>query len=598
MHPVNAPSRSVIREGFQFGRFVLDVRARELHKDGARIRLQDQPFDVLVMLLEQPGEVLTRETLRRRLWPEGTFVDFEHGLNAAVKRLRAAISDRADKPRFIETLHRLGYRFIAPVERVTSGAAELVAASTADAPCGRGRVRLAVLPFQDLGGENGREDGQPYFSQGLTEEMIIQLGRRCANRLAVVARSSSMLATERAATLGAIRQALGVDYVLQGSVRREAGRVRIAANLVETRGETQVWAELYERDLSDCFLVQADVASRIAHALALELHPDSARDSRVGTRHRDAHQAYLKGRYHWNRPGADGVPQAVSYFEQALALDPGFAAAHAALGRAYVTAAEYYCLEPRQALESGRAAACRALDLDRTESDAHLTLAEAYKSIDWNWTRAEEEYRLALAFNPSSEGTYRLYGLFLAARRRTEEAMVASDRACALDPLCLVANTSAAWVRYLAGDYEQAIARCRYTLDMDQGHVPAHRQLAAALFQTRRTDEAIARLERVPAERSDAVSLAWLVHMLSTVGERTRARALLDRLRALEPDRCVSPYHVALAHAGLGDTDSALALLSDACDRRDPSVVYLAAEPRFERLRSDPRGRALVDRIG
>lgn len=594
VHPVKAVSTSVIREGFQFGRFVLDVRARELHKDGTRIRLQDQPFDVLIMLLEQPGEVLTREALRRRLWPDGTFVDFEHGVNAAVKRLRATINDRADKPRFIETLHRLGYRFIAPVERLESGTASPDGAATSDVRRSGAKARLAVLPFQDL----GVEEGPAYFSEGLTEEMIIQLGRRCLSHLAVVARASSILATRRAETVGAIRHVLGVDYVLQGSVRRYESRVRISATLVEARGETQVWADTYERDLSDCFQVQAEVASCIAHALALELRPGPPGESRIGTRHREAHQVYLKGRYHWNKAGADGVPQAISYYEQALALDPGFAAAHAALGRAYVTAAEEYLREPRLALESGRAAACRALDLDRTESDAHLTLGEVRKSLDWDWTRAEEAYRVALAFNPSNEGAYRLYGLFLAARQRTAEALVASDRACTLDPLCLVVNTSAAWVRYLSGDHEEAIDRCRHTLDMDEGHVPAHRLLAAALLQTGRADEAIAQLEGLPAERGDALSLAWLIHMLSTGGERTRATALLDQLHGLAADRYVSPYHLALAYTGLGESDRAVALLSDACDRRDPSVIYLAVEPRFERLRSHPQYRALVDRIG
>jgi TolB-like protein/Tfp pilus assembly protein PilF len=591
MRMAKADSWPTIREGFQFGRFALDVRSRELYKDGSRIRLQDQPFDVLLMLLEQPGEVLTRDELRRRLWPDGTFVDFEHGLNAAVKRLRAAIGDRADKPRFIETLPRLGYRFIATVQRIEGHSEASPGGSLRQSG---EKARLVVLPFHDLAGE----DAVPYFSQGLTEEMIIQLGRFCSDRLAVVARTSSMLALDTAATVAALRRLLRVDYVLEGTVRKEASRVRIAAKLVETRGETQIWADTYERDLSDCFVVQAEVASSIARALALELRPEPGRATRIGTRHPEAHQAYLKGRYHWNRPGAEGVVLALSYFERALALDPGFGAAYAALGRAYVAAAEYYVREPRPSLEAGRAAAARALELDGTDSDAYLTLAEVHKSVDWDWVRAEAAYRRALSFNPSSEAAYRLYGVFLAARKRTADATLASDRACELDPLCLVVNTSAAWVRYLAGDDDGAIARCRHTLDMDDAFIPAHRLLAAALFRLGQTDEAIACLEGLPLQRGDTVALAWLIHMLGARGDKAGASVLLNQLKAVAAERYVSRYHLALAHTGLGDVDHALAFLKDASDVRDPSVVYLDVEPRFGPLRSDPRYRTLVECLG
>jgi TolB-like protein/tetratricopeptide (TPR) repeat protein len=573
-----------IREGFRFGRFALDIRARELRKDGYRIRLQDQPFDVLLMLLQQPGEVLSRDDLRCRLWPDGTFVDFEHGLNAAVKRLRSAIGDKADQPRFVETLHRRGYRFIASVERIGLGAPERPGE----------KPRLAVLPFSDLGEQNNHA----YFSEGLTEEMIIQLGRRCGNRLAVVAQNSAKRARNKAITIRGIGEMLNVGYVLEGSVRREANRVRITAQLIESASETQVWADTYERDLSDCFLVQADVASRIAHALALELLPGPANLGCVGTRHLAAHQAYLKGLYHWNRPADEGLLEAVSHYEQALALDPEFASARSALGRAYVAAAGYYMREPRPMLEAARGAAMRALELDRTDANAHLTLAEVYKSVDWDWGKAEEAYRLALSFNPSSEAAHRLYGLFLADRRRPAEAALSSVRAYELDPLCLVVNTSAAWVRYLDGDYVESTERCRLTLGMSTNFIPAQRVLAAALFQLGRTDEAIATLERALADNEDPVSVAWLVHMLGTTNGVTRAAALMERLRSAASHRYVSPYHLALACIGLGNADGAVEALNEACDVRDPSLTNLATEPRFAPLHADPRYRSLVSRLG
>src|SRR3984957_14347962 len=337
-----------LKDGFRFGRFELDVRTRELRKDGVRLRLQDQPFEVLVMLLEQPGEVLTRDELRRRLWPDGTFVDFEHGLNAAVKRLRAALGDSAGRPRFVETLNRRGYRFIGAVDRIEP-----------EGPHAGGKVRLAVLPFADLGSAPGHE----YFSEGLTEEMITRLGRWCSDRLAVVARTSSMLVQRTAHTPREIGRSLQADVILSGSIRRDGDRMRITAWLTETRGETQLWAESYDRNLSDCLLVQSQVAAEIAQSLAMELLPE-ARTRRPGTRQVAAHQAFLKGRYHWNKAGAAGVEEAVAFYGQAVAGDPDFAAAHASLARAHVAAAEYYLREPREALEAGRLAAARALDLD------------------------------------------------------------------------------------------------------------------------------------------------------------------------------------------------------------------------------------------
>jgi TolB-like protein/Tfp pilus assembly protein PilF len=589
--PIAKPgSLAPVKQGFRFGRFTLDVRARELQKDGARIRVQDQPFDVLVMLLEQPGEVLTREELRRQLWPDGTFVDFEHGLNAAVKRLRAAIGDRADSPRFIETLHRRGYRFIAPVERIDPPAEPAVSSSGWFGE----KPGLAVLPFKDL----GESDNHPYFSEGLTEEMITQLGRLCANRLAVAARTSSMLVRRNAHTIRSIGQILRVDYVLAGSVRRHANRVRITAQLIETRGESQVWADTYERDLSDCFLVQADVAARIAHALSLELLPEPRRALGKGTHDLAAYQAYLKGRYHWNGSADGGLLQAISYFEQALALDPEYSCAHSALGRAHVATANSYVTEPRPAFETARAAATRALRLDRTDSDAHLTLAEVLRSSDWNWTEAEDAYRLAISFNPSNEGAYRLYGLFLAARKRPVEAAAALERAYELDPLCLVVNTSTALVRFLEGDCAETIRRCRHTLDMDAKFGHARRLHAAALFQIGQTDEAIAELEEVALERPEAVTLAWLAYMVGIRGDKVRATALLQELRQVAESHYVSAYHLALAHVGIGHMDDALSLLKTAADERDPSFVNLAVEPRFEPLRADPRYRKLVDQLG
>src|SRR6185295_6618620 len=274
----------------KFGSFELDVRLRELRTGSTRVRLQEQPFEILRLMLERPGDVVTREQLRQRLWPAGTYVDFEHSLNAAVKRLRAALGDDADNPRFVETLPRRGYRFIARLDT----------SSTLGTPGTPGtlrhpKLRLAVLPFANI----SEDPAQEYFSDGLTEEMIAQLGSVARGRIGVVARWSSMAFKGSSRRAREIGETLRVDYLVEGSVRCVGDRVRITARLVETLGETHLWSDVYERELTDCLGVQADVAARIARALAMELTPPAEQKGAFGPA---AYQAYLKGRYYWNKP--------------------------------------------------------------------------------------------------------------------------------------------------------------------------------------------------------------------------------------------------------------------------------------------------------
>jgi len=572
---------------FRFGRFEIDSRTRELRKDGVRLRLQDQPFALLALMLEHPGELLTRDELRDRLWPDGTFVDFEHGLNAAIKRLRAVLGDDAERPRFVETLHRRGYRFIAKVERVNGqGAYEL-------APSADGRQRLAVLPFTNLA-----EPNMPgSFAGGLTEELITQLGRLCADRLGVIARSSCTRVQRVDRTVREIGAALRADYIVEGTVRTESDRVRITAQLVESQGETQLWADSFERPLADILLVQSDVATRIVRSVALELLPDRAPTPSSGTRRLDAHQAYLKGRYHWQRPGDDGLRECLAYYQEAVTLDPQFAAAHAALARATAAAAEYYVLDPKAALDAAEASASRALALDPAESEAHVALAEVRRSRDWNWDGAEDAYRRALTINPNNEGARRLYGVFLASRRQPSQAAAMTDRACELDPLCLVANTSAAWVRYVSGDYEGAIERCKHTIDMEADFAAPHRLLAASRLQMGDVDGGIRHIESVPSVLHDPTTMAWLAHAFGVRGDRGSATSLLRQLDDVGRTRYVSNYHRALAWTGLREFDTAFGLLARACDERDPALMLLPTEPRFAALRAEAPYGAMAARL-
>ena len=563
----------------RFGAFELDERARELRTGTTRIRLQDQPFEILRLLLQRPGLVVTREELRRQLWPDGTYVDFEHSLNAAVKRLRAALGDDAENPRFVETLPRRGYRFIARTSEALPPAPV-----QARAP----RLRLAVLPFSNLGDER-----HEYFGDGLHEELISQLGGLCRGRLGVLARWSSVVFKGTALRARDVGEALRADYLLEGSVRHEDDRVRVTARLIETSGETQIWAEMYDRHLTHCLTVQTDVAMQIARALAAELVPEEPSRSTAASA---AYQAYLKGRYFWNKTEDQAIDQAIAYWEEALTLDPSFGPAAAALARARIARAEHYLELPRLALASAREAALRALDIDPSLYEAHLALAETQRMLDFDWASAEASYLKALALNPSSESAHRAYALLLSALGRHREAVRESDRAIELDPLCLVVGGAAAWVAYASGDYPAAIEIARNTIDMDPEFVRARRVLAAAYLQAGRIDDAVQELETSAALTDHPVLLAWLAHARAITGRTCEAEAIVDRMLSQEGYR--QHYALAIAYIGLGRIDEAFEALDVACLDRDPLLTHLAVEPRVEHLRGDPRFTALLTRMG
>lgn len=623
-----------------FGSFEVDLGSRELRRQGLKISLQDQPFRLLALLLERAGEVVTREELRDKLWPADTFVDFDHSLNTAVRKLREALGDSAETPRYVETLARRGYRFVAPVaepgptapqahsadadvalpspppkarlppsaRRVVVVAAVLSSAAlvaywaggrpTPRVQPGR-RLTLAVLPFDNLSGDADQE----YLSDGLTEEMITQLGRLEPDRLRVIARSSTWKYKRAERDIGRLRQELGADYVLEGSLRRAGERVRVTAQLIHAADQTDVWAETYERDLRDVLVLQSEVARSVARAIALTLTPDAqARLASARSVRPESYQDYLRGRYFWNRRTEAALKQALGYFQRAIAADPDDARAYSGLADCYSSLGASSIvggLPPRQAMPEAKAAALKALQIDDTLAEAHTSLANVHLLYDWDLAASEKEFRRALELDPDYTTAHHWYSHCLLVLGRTDESLAESKRALELEPLHLVAGLHLGWHYLYARQYDQATGQFRKTLELDPAFPQAQRCAAWAYLQKGMREEAITSLrEALRTLGRDSEVEGELGYALGMAGRRDEARAMLEGLQQLSSTRYVSPYSVALVHGGLGDRDQALAWLEKAYVERSDYMVYLNREPMLDGLRSDPRFAALVRRVG
>jgi TolB-like protein/DNA-binding winged helix-turn-helix (wHTH) protein/Tfp pilus assembly protein PilF len=623
-----------------FGPFEVDLTSGELRREGLKVKLQDQPLRLLVLLLESAGEVVTREELRSKLWPADTFVDFDHSLNTAVRKLREALGDSAEAPRYVETLAKRGYRFVGPVREreptappARSADAEVPSAATPAAARGRSsasrvvaiagvlgvaalaaywmgarpgprtqpvrRVTLAVLPFDNLSGEADQE----YLSDGLTEEMITQLARLAPDRLRVTARSSTWKYKRADRDIARIREELGADYVLEGSLRRAGARVRVTAQLVQVVDQSHIWAETYDRELRDVLVLESEVARAVARAIAMTLAPEAeARLARARPVRPESYQDYLRGRYFLNRRTAAALRQALAYFQQAVAADPGYAPAYSGLADCYWSlgaSSVVGALPPRQAMPEAKAAALKALEIDGTLAEAHASLANVLLLYDWDLTASEKEYKRALDLDPDYTAAHHWYSHCLLPLGRTEESLAESRRALELEPLSLVINVHLGWHYLYARQYDQAIEQFRRALELDPTFPQAQRYAAWGFLQKGRHEEAIAALRAaVKGLGGQSEVEAELGYALAVAGRRAEARAVLEGLSQPSSGRYVSPYAVALVDAGLGDRDQALAWLDKAYEERSDYMPYLGLEPMLDPLRSDPRFGALVRRVG
>jgi TolB-like protein/DNA-binding winged helix-turn-helix (wHTH) protein/Flp pilus assembly protein TadD len=627
----------------RFGVFELDLRAGELRKRGLRIRLQEQPFQVLAMLLEHPGEVVTREELQKKLWPADTFVDFDHGLNKAINKIREALGDSAESPRFVETVARRGYRFLAEVKVVdnasvdsspkpathSSGDADarsnfpgesttrrsllastarntfvfvllLLIASFAFRKLRSGNgpspvIRsLAVLPLESL----SNDVSQDYFADGMTDELISDLGQISALR--VISRTSVMAYKRARKPLPQIARELNVDAVVEGTVLRSGDQVRITAQLIEASSDKHLWSQIYEGELRDTLALQNQVASAIAEQIRISLNSqEQAALKNVRIVNPQAYESFLKGRYFWNKRTADGLKVALAYFNQAIDEDPKYAQPYSGLADTYALLGDwqYAAMTAKEALPKAKAAAIKALELDSALGEAHNSLAFCLDGFDWDFDSAGKEFRRAVELNPGYATAHHWYAWHLGLLGRYDEAIVEMRKAENLDPLSLIINADLAELLLLAHSYDESIRQSRKTIEMDPNFALAHNQLGQAYLQKRMFDQAIAELQKaLQLSQGSPTCMANLARAYAASGKRSEAAKLLNDLKKLSNPTYSHASEIAVIYTALGDKDQAMTWLEKGYEERfNPGVLI---RPGFDPLRSDPRFRDLLRRMG
>lgn len=580
-----------------FDPFELELRTGELRKAGAALKLQMQPFKVLALLTTRAGQVVTREDIKRQVWRSGTFVDFEGGINSCIKQIRTALGETAWKPRYIETLPRRGYRFIAKVKGVhrpyrTNEVGPLANFRASDRQVGK--IALAVLPFGNLSG-NPDED---YFAEGITDALITSLSKISALR--VISRTSAMRYKDTSRSLPQIARELNVDGVVTGTVLRSGGRVRIAAQLIDGATDENQWAESYERDLRDILALQNDVARTIAREIRVKLTPQEQEHlSNVRFVSPEGYEAYLKGRYYQNKRTEAGLMRSIDCFECSIREDPYNPLAHVGLADSYVVLGYSGPLPPQVAYPKAKAAATKGLELDAALADAHASLAYSRMFSDWEWTAAEKGFRRALELNPCSVTAHQWYADFLTAMGRYSEAIDEIKQARELDPLCLMVNTDAAWVFFHARQYDQALKQYCQVLEMDQTFAPAHLGLGLCHEEMTMFSRAIKDFhEAVTFSQGTPMAVAALGHAFAKSGKKGKAQECLSKLRDLSKRRYVSAYDMGIVLLGLGDHEQTLLWLEKAYSERSAYLIYFNVDPRFDKLRADPRTRDLLQRLG
>lgn len=610
---------------FGFGVFELDLHTGELRRRGVKVPLQEQPLRLLGLLLENAGELVSREEIQTQLWPDDAYGDLDHRLNNAVNKIRIALGDSAENPRFLETIKRRGYRFTGPVNelrsvaeetssarpprrsRLLKAAAALILAlagglalwlsTGAPSQPSPDKIMLAVLPVKNIGGDPTED----YLADGLTEEVILQLGRLSSSKLGVIARTSVMPYKTTEKGIRRIGEELGVNYILEGSVRRESDQLRITIQLVRVDDQTPLWAESYNRTLEDVFSVQRDVAERASASLALAVLPPANGRPEAPTRSQAAHHAYVKAQHFRDQGTEQGYYRAIEHFQLALAEDPLYARAYAGLASCQCLLAGHglEILSPVETMPKAREFANRALELDSELAEAQAVLGMVRLKYEWDFAGAEESFQRALELNPSYAQAHFWYSLYLEAMGRSEEAVLQARRALELDPISKGAVANLAMQLVNAGRFEEASAEIAEALELHPGFWGTYWVLGKLHMNQRDYTEATTAFQNaVDLSERNSVSLTSLASAYALAGRRSEAEALLQELQVLAKKRYLSPALVAGIYAGLGEKDEAFRLLEEAFRLRSRYLVWLKVALEYEQLRSDPRFQELIARIG
>jgi TolB-like protein/DNA-binding winged helix-turn-helix (wHTH) protein len=637
-----------------FGVFEVDLKACEIRKHGVRLKLSEQPFQVLAVLLENPGEIVTRDDLRSRLWPGDTFVDFDHGLNNAVMRLREVLGDSSENPRFVETIPRRGYRFIAPVSghfppgefqsQTRNGpvpvegpdSAEPLPDDVRSEPAGRRwqptarflvvgtaillacllaaivlyRYRraaaasetlpphsksLVVLPLENLSGDKDQE----YFADGMTDDLIANLAK--IHCLRVISRSTAMTYKDSHKPLSQIASELNVDAVVEGTVLRVGDRVRITAELVQVSTDRHLWADTYESQMGDILALQNRVSSAIVNEIRINLTPeDQKRLAKNPAVAPEAYENYLKGRYYWNKRSDENLTRAIGYFEDATHQAPNYSLAYAGLADCYaiISAEIFGTMSAEQAAPKAKTAALRALELDPTLAEAETSLATVSFNYDWDWGAAAAGFAKAIKDNPSYATAYQRYSLYLMAMGRPDDSVEQINKARELDPLSISINFSLGWRFYMARQYDRAIQQLRDTLEMDPSYELPHLVLGLSYAKKGDFDLAIPELRKaVELSHGTPLMTSALANAYARAGNVAEAQRLLAELSSESKRQYVSPYYFAVVYVGLGKPEEAIGWLEKAFPDRSNGLVFLKVEPGLDDLRSNPRFVALQQKL-
>ena len=624
------------RDLFRFGPFEFDPQTGELRKQGVRIRLEGQPVTILATLLKRHEEVVTREELQQTLWPHDTFVDFEQSLNAAVRRLRLALDDSAESPRYIETLARRGYRWIAPLR------AEPVLGASQDSPANpesatrmrRGsraawlalaacvaaaaiffaakelrsrhsarKVMLIVLPFQNLSEDPRKE----YFADGMTEEMITHLGSLDPQHLGVIARTSAMQYKGNQKSTVQIARELNVGYLLEGSVRWQGPHIRVNAQLIQASDQTHIWAQSYDSDLSDVLKVQSDIARVIASEIRLELTNET--EERLSSTPRVnalAHEAYLQGQQAWNLRSKEGIQRGIEEYQRAVNADPNYAAAYVAIARAYALAPIYGVLKELKSMPRARDAAARAIALDDSLAEAHSMMGFIKAHYEYDWPGAEREFQKSLALNPSDPYAHLFYSnSYLSPLGLHDEAIAEMKKAIDLDPFSPRIQSFLGRTYIWARRYDDALGHLQRTAQMFPGFAIDHQRLAHLYTYRGEFDKAIAEetQTRILAGE-DPRNVVKLEDSLRSALTARGPRGYWERLLELSerndnpPEAYTTHDGLAILYTRLGEKEKALQALERAYQERQLHMTEVGIEPAFDSLRSEPRFQNVLRQVG